>query len=102
MIYTKTVTMSADAVVGVFDQLGISPGRNQVTLQHGSTNGTLQICQDSSGTNPGTVIPLNPGGGGGATEVSAGIQLITDKDEVYVINSGGVTDFLNILVSEVP
>jgi hypothetical protein len=78
LIYNRQVTVAASSVIEVFDEIGISPERCDVSIQVlGGTS--VYLVEDGSGTNPGPKLSW-------ATSPSEPYRLVTDKDLVYVKN----------------
>lgn len=79
MIYSRQVTVTASAVIEVFNEIGISPGRYGVTVQ--VLSGTsVYLVESSAGANPGPKISW------AATQPGQPYQFYTNKDPVYLKN----------------
>lgn len=107
MIYASAITVPASTTVGVFSELGISPGRYQVHLQGqiwgGSGVGWVNflLAQDSAGTSAGPVIPFTSAPAGGPASPVMYLEFVTDRDEVYVKNPSASDGTLNIALTAV-
>lgn len=94
MIYCRQVTVSAGAVIEVFDVLGISPGRYDVAIQ--VLSGTsVYLVENSGGTNPGPKISW-------ASSPAEPYRLISDKDPVYVKNYDSSQATVCVALTAVP
>lgn len=91
-IYTETVTIAPGATAGIFAALGISPGNGEILFQLQVSTGYVLWGQlsDATGAHLGPFVPASTSMSiGGAEVVESRVQ--TDKDEVYVTNTGSAS-----------
>ena len=93
MIYAKTLTVAASATTEVFTELGISPLNGEVLFQLPvSGGGSFLVFQlsDSTGTDLGPYVPASHVSDVASTAILES-RVLTDKDPVYITNTGAGT-----------
>jgi hypothetical protein len=96
MIYAATITPAAGAVVEIFDELGISPGRFTVTLHSDAPPGAgaIAFAQDAEASSTSFGLPF--------AEEGQTVQFVTDHDPVYVKNLSSAALAFYVLLTAVP
>jgi hypothetical protein len=86
-IYAGKITMTGSPV-GIFDELGVTPGAYEVVLcSFQSSNGAQIFHCDESGDDLG--VPIASAGVGGATYPDAVSRYTVDGDEMYLTGPSG-------------